>query len=68
MLELETQAHEAKTTDKKLLEVSHLKKYFAIEKGFFRRVVGYVKAVDDVSFYINEGEVFTLMKARYLDW
>ena len=40
-----------------LLEVKGLKKYFPIKKkGFLRRVVGYLKAVDDVSFSIAEGE------------
>lgn len=55
--EIETEA----MPDKILLEVSNLKKHFPIEKGFFRRVVGHVKAVDDVSFYINEGEAFGLV-------
>ncbi len=44
-----------------LLEVRNLKKYFPIEKGFFRSVQGYVKAVDDVSFTIREGETFGLV-------
>ncbi|MEZ4866900.1 MAG: ATP-binding cassette domain-containing protein [Caldilineaceae bacterium] len=39
-----------------LLEVKGLKKYFPIQKGFLRRTVGYVKAVDDVSFFVREGE------------
>ena len=37
-------------TDEKLLEVSHLKKYFNMGKGKV------LKAVDDVSFYIRKGE------------
>jgi peptide/nickel transport system ATP-binding protein len=44
-----------------LLEVSNLKKYFPIKRGFLKRVVGYVKAVDDVSFYVNEGETLGLV-------
>ncbi len=44
-----------------LLEVRDLKKYFPIEKGFFRSVQGYVKAVDGVSFIIREGETFGLV-------
>lgn len=44
-----------------LLEVKGLKKYFPIQKGFLRKVVGYVKAVDDVSFYIKEGETLGLV-------
>jgi peptide/nickel transport system ATP-binding protein len=39
-----------------LLEVKNLKKYFPVEKGFWRKTVGYVKAVDKVNLYINEGE------------
>ena len=39
-----------------LLEVKNLKKYFSVEKGFWRKAVGYVKAVDKVNLYINEGE------------
>jgi peptide/nickel transport system ATP-binding protein len=45
----------------KLLEVNHLKKYFPIKKGFLRKTVGYVRAVDDVSFYVNEGETLGLV-------
>jgi peptide/nickel transport system ATP-binding protein len=45
----------------KLLDVRGLKKYFPIEKGFLRRVVGYVKAVDDVNLYIDEGETLGLV-------
>jgi peptide/nickel transport system ATP-binding protein len=44
-----------------LLEVKHLKKYFPIRKGFFRKTVGNVRAVDDVSFFINEGETLGLV-------
>ena len=49
------------TTIEPLLEVSNLKKYFPIKRGFLKRVVGYVKAVDDVSFYVNEGETLGLV-------
>ncbi len=44
-----------------ILEVNKLKKYFPIQKGFFKRVVGEVRAVDDVSFFINEGETLGLV-------
>lgn len=39
-----------------LLQVENLKTYFPIRKGFFRKTVGYVRAVDDVSFSVNTGE------------
>ena len=44
-----------------LLEIHSLKKYFPIQRGFLKRVVGYVKAVDDVSFYVHEGETLGLV-------
>lgn len=44
-----------------LLEVKNLKMHFPIMAGFFRRVVGHVKAVDDVSFSIRQGETLGLV-------
>ena len=44
-----------------LLRVNNLKKYFPIKKGMFGKTVGYVKAVDDVSFYVNEGETLGIV-------
>lgn len=44
-----------------LLEVRSLKKYFPIHKGFTRKVVNYVRAVDDVSFFVREGETLGLV-------
>lgn len=52
----QTQAQTTAKSDRLLLEVKGLKKYFPIHKGFLRRVVGHVKAVDDVSFFVREGE------------
>jgi oligopeptide/dipeptide ABC transporter ATP-binding protein len=49
------------TTSRPLLEVKGLRKYFPIRKGFLRKIVGYVRAVDDVSFSINEGETLGLV-------
>jgi len=45
----------------RLLEVTDLKKYFPIRAGLLRRVVGQVKAVDGVSFFIDKGETFGLV-------
>ena len=47
--------------DTPLLEVRNLKKYFPIRKGFLRRIVGQVHAVDDVSIAIREGETLGLV-------
>lgn len=45
----------------KLLEVKNLKTYFPIYQGVFRRVKGHVKAVDNVSFHVHEGETLGLV-------
>ncbi len=47
--------------ENRILEVKGLKQYFPITRGFMQRTVGYVKAVDDVSFFIREGEVLGLV-------
>jgi len=44
-----------------LLLVSGLKKYFPVRRGVFRRIVGWVKAVDDVDMFIPEGETLGLV-------
>ncbi|MDX5356263.1 MAG: ABC transporter ATP-binding protein [Rhodobacterales bacterium] len=46
---------------KPLVEVDGLKMYFPITAGIFRTKVGDVKAVDDVSFTIYEGETLGLV-------
>ena len=48
-------------SDNILLEVKDLKKHFPIIGGLMRRTVGYVKAVDGVSFYIKKGETLGLV-------
>ncbi len=45
----------------RLLEINNLRKYFPIKQGLLRREVGNIRAVDDVSFYINEGETLGLV-------
>ncbi len=44
-----------------LLTVKDLKKHFPIQRGFFKRTVGHVKAVDGVNFHIMEGETLGLV-------
>lgn len=45
----------------RLLEVENLKKYFPIQTGRFGTTTQTVKAVDDVSFYIDKGETLGLV-------
>ncbi|GGG72295.1 ABC transporter ATP-binding protein [Paenibacillus radicis (ex Gao et al. 2016)] len=44
-----------------LLQIDGLKTYYPIKKGIFSRTAGYVKAVDDVSLRIYEGETLGLV-------
>jgi peptide/nickel transport system ATP-binding protein len=44
-----------------LLEVKNLKMHFPITKGVFARVSGFVKAVDNVNFFIHPGETLGLV-------
>ncbi len=44
-----------------LLEVQDLKKYFPVRSAFLRRVTGYVKAVDGMSFTLRAGETLGLV-------
>lgn len=48
-------------TKEVVMKVSRLKKYYPIKGGVFSRVVGHVKAVDDVSFAIDKGETLGLV-------
>jgi peptide/nickel transport system ATP-binding protein len=48
----------------KILQVEHLQKYFPVEKSFLEKMLTktkhFVRAVDDVSFNVRRGEIFTL--------
>lgn len=45
-----------------LLEVNDLRMHFPIKRGFFRpKTIGYVRAVDGVSFHIRKGETLGLV-------
>ncbi|HLR10391.1 MAG TPA: dipeptide ABC transporter ATP-binding protein [Sporosarcina sp.] len=48
-------------TTKPLLKVNGLKKYFPIKKGLLGKTDSYVKAVDDLSFHVNEGETLGIV-------
>ena len=44
-----------------LLQADHLKKWFPVRKGVFSKAAQYVKAVDDVSLVIREGETLGIV-------
>ncbi len=44
-----------------ILEVKNLKQYFPIRGGVFQRTVGWIKAVDGVSFQIKRGETLGIV-------
>jgi len=44
-----------------LLDVRGLKKYFPIRRGILQSTIGHVKAVDDVTFFLNRGETLSLV-------
>ncbi|PLR95877.1 ABC transporter ATP-binding protein [Bacillus sp. T33-2] len=44
-----------------LLKIRNLKKYYPVKKGVLQRTTGHVKAVDDVSFALQEGESLGLV-------
>lgn len=50
-----------KSNGRVLVDVQNLVKYFPVRGGMLQRVRAWVKAVDDVSFHIYEGETFGLV-------
>ena len=51
----------SQSSQKILLSVKQLKVHFPIHKGFFKRVVGSVKAVDDISFELKIGKTLAIV-------
>ncbi len=51
----------AHTTNSRMLNVTDLKTWFPVKRGILARTVGYVKALDGVSLYINKGETLGLV-------
>ena len=48
-------------TAETLVEVNNLVKYFPVRAGLLQRVVNHVKAVDDVSFFVKQGETLGMV-------
>ncbi len=48
-------------SNSKLIEVKNLKKYFTKSSGLIANKTEYIKAVDDVSFFIKKGETLGLV-------
>jgi len=44
-----------------LLEAKNLKKYYPVKKGLLQRTIGYVRAIDGVSFTIEKGKSLSLV-------
>lgn len=49
------------SSNEQLIQIHDLKKYFQLTGGVFRKVVGYVRAVDGVTFDIFKGETLGLV-------
>ena len=49
-------------TENTIISVEGLKKHYPVTKGAItKKLVGTVKAIDDISFTINKGETFSLV-------
>jgi oligopeptide transport system ATP-binding protein len=44
-----------------IVEAKKLKKYFQVERGFFRKKAGCIRAVDGVTLFIRKGEILGLV-------
>jgi peptide/nickel transport system ATP-binding protein len=61
---LPVRRREKSVSQNEILRVEHLKKYFPVEKSFLEKMLTrtkhFVRAVDDVSFSVLKGEIFTI--------
>lgn len=44
-----------------IVELIGVKKYFPVQKGIFRKTIGWIKAVDGVTLSVKKGEIFGLV-------
>ena len=49
------------TNNNAILRVQGLRKYFPVRRGFFQKVIGWIKAVDGVDFEIYQGKTLGLV-------
>ena len=49
------------TSNNVILRVEGLKKYFPVQRGFFQRIIGWIKAVDGVDLRIDRGKTLGLV-------
>jgi oligopeptide/dipeptide ABC transporter ATP-binding protein len=53
--------NEIRSLNSTILQVEDLKKYFPIRRGFFQKITGWVRAVENVSFKIERGKTLGLV-------
>lgn len=58
---LDNERNQLSSQTENLLEIQNLKTYYPVKGGFFKRTVGNVKAVDNISFEIKKGETLGLV-------
>lgn len=61
MQSIHRELHKSSSQPNNLLEIKNLKTYYPVKGGFFKRTIGNVKAVDNISFEIRKGETFGLV-------
>jgi len=49
------------TSNNAILKVEGLKKYFPVQRGFFQKIIGWIKAVDGVDLRIERGRTLGLV-------
>jgi oligopeptide/dipeptide ABC transporter ATP-binding protein len=49
------------TSNNAILRVEGLKKYFPVQRGFFQKIIGWIKAVDGVDLLIERGRTLGLV-------
>ncbi len=60
-VENETSSSTAELTDEELIKIENVNVHFPIKSGFFKKLIGHVKAVDDFSLSIMTGKTTALV-------